>query len=84
MFLTKDKDGDLCVVNNACIEWYTDHKIIKVVNGLPKQIRNSLHVKSNKLSDIKEKQYELLNRAMNEVRLRKKVIKEINKLTTDV
>ncbi len=73
MILTKDKEGDLCLIGDTSLGWYSDHKVIKILKDLPielKRLKTTI-----KLDDILAKQQEMFDRVQEELKLRRKMIK---------
>jgi len=73
MILAKDKEGKLCLIGNTSVSWYDDYKIIRYIKELPIELKRTKV--TDKLYDILNKQKELMSKAQDEVKLRKKCIK---------
>lgn len=81
MLLTKDEDGELCLIGNASLTWYSGHKPIKVLkDDLPVELKRTKG--SYKIKDILRKQKQILENHQEEVNLRKKLIGILENLSS--
>ena len=78
MILIKDKDGKLKLIANQSIEYYEEAKILKICNNLPNELRRTQCCDT--LEDIYIKQRQKLHDAIDEAKLRKKLMKILNEL----
>jgi hypothetical protein len=72
MILARNTKGQLCLIGNQSLSWYSDYQVIMVLKDLPIQLRRLKC--SDTLDDIISQQSKFLNNAESEVKLRKELL----------